>query len=231
MPADPARALGWYTRAAERGFAPAQYNLAVLHERGAGVPRDIAQAVYWYAEAARRDFAPAATNLALAYLTGAVCRAISRRRCRRWRSPRRPIGRLRLTLPAARVGPGLGESARRAVDQRRGAQPACRGHAAARIGASAAGSRSGRRTASAWAGSPSGCRRRGAEVSVARSRGAAPRPAERLRRGRGAATGARRRVRTADAGGLCRSARALRRYRRRPRTRQPRGDAAWPRRG
>ena len=106
VPADPARALGWYTRAAERGFAPAQYNLAVLHERGAGVPRDIAQAVFWYAEAARRDFAPAATNLALAYLDG---RGLPRNleAAVQTLAVATPADRARLrsALPAARVGP------------------------------------------------------------------------------------------------------------------------------
>ena len=91
---------------AQKLLDAAQYNLAVLHERGAGVPRDIAQAVYWYAEAARRDFAPAATNLALAYLDG---RGLPRNleAAVQTLAVATPADRARLrsALPAARVGP------------------------------------------------------------------------------------------------------------------------------
>ena len=41
-------ATKWYCRAAEQGFAEAQYHLGDCYERGLGVPEDIMQAVKLY---------------------------------------------------------------------------------------------------------------------------------------------------------------------------------------
>lgn len=64
---DPSAALAWLTRAAQSGFAQAQYNLAVLYDRGAGgVARNIENAGQLYMLAANQGHGPA--TLALAHL-------------------------------------------------------------------------------------------------------------------------------------------------------------------
>ena len=55
---------------AEQGNAAAQYDLAVLYERGRGVPRDYAEAASWYRKAAEQGFFPAQTNLGSMYEEG-----------------------------------------------------------------------------------------------------------------------------------------------------------------
>jgi TPR repeat protein len=45
-------AADWYRQAAERDFAIAQYNLALLYENGRGVPQDLDEARRWYQKAA-----------------------------------------------------------------------------------------------------------------------------------------------------------------------------------
>jgi localization factor PodJL len=44
-----ARAVEWFTRAAERGYVDSAFDLAVLYERGQGVPQDLRQSLKWYA--------------------------------------------------------------------------------------------------------------------------------------------------------------------------------------
>jgi TPR repeat protein len=63
--ADPSAGIAWLTRAAQNGFAPAQYNLAVLYERGAGgLPRDMENAGQLYTVAANQGHGPATLALA-----------------------------------------------------------------------------------------------------------------------------------------------------------------------
>jgi localization factor PodJL len=50
---DYSEAAAWFTRAATAGLADSQYNLAVLSERGLGVPQDERKAYFWYLVAAR----------------------------------------------------------------------------------------------------------------------------------------------------------------------------------
>lgn len=45
-------AARWFRKAAERGLKDSQFNLAVLHEQGLGVPRNPEDAVFWYSLAA-----------------------------------------------------------------------------------------------------------------------------------------------------------------------------------
>src|ERR1051326_3765653 len=52
VPKDSAKAAELYTKAAKRGYAPAEFNLAVMYQSGDGVPKDSAQAAYWYGQAA-----------------------------------------------------------------------------------------------------------------------------------------------------------------------------------
>jgi localization factor PodJL len=58
-------AVVWYRRAAIRGFAPAQYRLAVLYERGWGLPVDLARAKVWYTRAAEGGNVKAMHNVAV----------------------------------------------------------------------------------------------------------------------------------------------------------------------
>ncbi|MDH6265675.1 localization factor PodJL [Rhizobium sp. SG_E_25_P2] len=71
LAADPKAAITWYQRAADAGFAPAQYRLASIYEKGLGVDRDIAKARTLYAEAAAQGNTSAMHNLAVLNATGA----------------------------------------------------------------------------------------------------------------------------------------------------------------
>ena len=55
---DYGKAVVWYRRAARKGLAIAQSNLAVLHYLGRGVKRDFEQARHWYKAAAHCMLAP-----------------------------------------------------------------------------------------------------------------------------------------------------------------------------
>ncbi|MDP2137594.1 MAG: LysM peptidoglycan-binding domain-containing protein [Candidatus Didemnitutus sp.] len=63
-------ALVWYERAAGRGFAPAQFNLGLVHELGRGVAVDLRQAFRYYLLAAEQGFIPAQFNTGNMYATG-----------------------------------------------------------------------------------------------------------------------------------------------------------------
>lgn len=47
-PRDYQEAASWFARAAMAGVTDSQFNLAVLHERGLGLPRNIQKAYFWY---------------------------------------------------------------------------------------------------------------------------------------------------------------------------------------
>jgi len=53
----------WYRKAAEQGFAKAQYNLGVKYANGQGVKRDHAEAVRWYRKAAEQGLVSAVSAL------------------------------------------------------------------------------------------------------------------------------------------------------------------------
>ena len=44
--------MTWYKKAADKGYALAQYNLGILYEGGKGVKKDVQQAKIWYKKAA-----------------------------------------------------------------------------------------------------------------------------------------------------------------------------------
>ncbi|KQQ85979.1 peptidoglycan-binding protein [Aureimonas sp. Leaf324] len=69
-PSDPAAALTWFAQSATRGFAPAQYSLGTLYEKGNGVERNAATARDWYLLAADQGNVRAMHNLAVLYATG-----------------------------------------------------------------------------------------------------------------------------------------------------------------
>ena len=59
-----------YLKAAERGDAPAQFNLALMYDRGLGVPQDYAVALKWLRKAAEQGFIEAEFNLGNMYDNG-----------------------------------------------------------------------------------------------------------------------------------------------------------------
>ena len=59
-----------YRKAAEQGYAFAQFSLGVMHVKGTGVPQDLAEAARWYHMAARRGHGLAQYNLGVMYATG-----------------------------------------------------------------------------------------------------------------------------------------------------------------
>ena len=67
---DYAEALTWYRRAADKGFAPAQFNLGLAYELGRGVPADERQAFKHYLMAAEQGFAAAQFNVGNMYSAG-----------------------------------------------------------------------------------------------------------------------------------------------------------------
>jgi len=69
---DSHQAIAWYTRAAQRGFATAEYNLGYIYQTGRGVPPDPRRAAQWYERAAAQDHAESANNLAMMYTDGSL---------------------------------------------------------------------------------------------------------------------------------------------------------------
>lgn len=67
---DPELAAGWFFRAAEQGYADAQFNLGLLYINGEGVPQDIAHAVELFQKAAEQGHVDAQNNLGAMYFTG-----------------------------------------------------------------------------------------------------------------------------------------------------------------
>ncbi|MCM2504514.1 hypothetical protein NDN16_12615 [Aureimonas altamirensis] len=65
-----AEGLSWLGQAARRGYAPAQYRLGSLHERGVGVAKDLSLARGWYLVAARAGNVRAMHNLAVIDISG-----------------------------------------------------------------------------------------------------------------------------------------------------------------
>lgn len=59
-----------FTALAEAGDTKAQFNLAVLYEKGEGVAQDSDKALAWYQKAAEAGNVNAQYNLGLAYETG-----------------------------------------------------------------------------------------------------------------------------------------------------------------
>ena len=63
-------ALKEFAALAEQGDADAQFNLALMYEKGKGVPQDYKQAVKWYTKAAEQGDAEAQYNLGTMYAIG-----------------------------------------------------------------------------------------------------------------------------------------------------------------
>jgi TPR repeat protein len=63
-------AATWYRKAAEQGFAQAQYNMGSMYEKGQGVMQDYPQAVSWYRKAAGQEFVLAQFSMGVMYDIG-----------------------------------------------------------------------------------------------------------------------------------------------------------------
>ena len=70
IPKDYAKALEWYTKAAEQGDAEAQFKLGEIYYYSRGVPQDYAKALEWYTKAAEQGYAPAQCKVGEMYLNG-----------------------------------------------------------------------------------------------------------------------------------------------------------------
>jgi hypothetical protein len=67
---DDAEAARLTRLAAEQGFPPAEYDMALLYFTGRGVPKDINETARWLEKAANKGIAPAQNNLGLLYAVG-----------------------------------------------------------------------------------------------------------------------------------------------------------------
>ncbi|MBB3592589.1 localization factor PodJL [Rhizobium sp. BK529] len=72
LAADQKQAANWYQLSADKGFAPAQYRLGSMYEKGNGVDRDVQKAKGLYEQAASQGNASAMHNLAVLYASGAL---------------------------------------------------------------------------------------------------------------------------------------------------------------
>ena len=70
IPEDDIQAAYWWRKAAEQGFAEAQFNLGNRYAKGEGVPEDDVQAAYWWRKAAEQGVAAAQFNLGNRYAKG-----------------------------------------------------------------------------------------------------------------------------------------------------------------
>lgn len=59
-----------YRKAAEQGYASAQYNIGVMHNNGEGVLQNKRKAAEWYRKAAHRGDSQAQNDLGIMYATG-----------------------------------------------------------------------------------------------------------------------------------------------------------------
>ena len=55
-------AIKWSRKAAEQGYAAAQFNLALMYDEGEGVPKDDVQAYMWFNLAAAQEYEDAAEH-------------------------------------------------------------------------------------------------------------------------------------------------------------------------
>jgi TPR repeat protein len=68
--ADDVEAARWTRAAADQGFPPAEYDMALLYFTGRGVARDTSEAARWLQKASDKGVAPAQNNLGLLYAVG-----------------------------------------------------------------------------------------------------------------------------------------------------------------
>ena len=64
------KAVVWWQKAANQGYAKSQYNLGNCYSEGLGVPQSDVNAVKWYNKAAEQEHADAQNNLGYCYIKG-----------------------------------------------------------------------------------------------------------------------------------------------------------------
>lgn len=64
------KAIEWYQKAADQGYAQAQCSLGVMYANGEGVSKDYQKAAEWHQKAAEQGLAEAQFNLGLMYANG-----------------------------------------------------------------------------------------------------------------------------------------------------------------
>jgi len=67
---DYAEAVKWYLKAAEQGYALAQYGMGYCYYYGQGVPMDFVKAAEWWQKSAEQGNAQAQNTLGMCYLNG-----------------------------------------------------------------------------------------------------------------------------------------------------------------
>ena len=67
---DDSEAVKWFRKAADQGYADAEFYLGRSYEGGVGVPRNYAEAVKWFGKAADQGHANAQNDIGVAYLNG-----------------------------------------------------------------------------------------------------------------------------------------------------------------
>jgi uncharacterized protein len=67
---DDVEAARWFLKAAEHGYAKAEYYVGLTYSEGRGVTQDFAEAARWYRRAADQGYASAQYNLGIAYGMG-----------------------------------------------------------------------------------------------------------------------------------------------------------------
>jgi TPR repeat protein len=70
VPQDYAQAARWYRKAADQGYAKAQYNLGILYGTGKGATQDYAEAANWSRKAADQGDPVGQAFLGRFYLSG-----------------------------------------------------------------------------------------------------------------------------------------------------------------
>ena len=64
------QAFEWWLKAAENGYADAQFNLSIMYVEGIGIAKDDCKAVEWYQKAAEQGHIEAQFNLGGMYQFG-----------------------------------------------------------------------------------------------------------------------------------------------------------------
>ena len=67
---DYAEAAKWYRKAAEMGYAEAQYHLGYMYNKGKGVTQDYTEALKWFRKGADQGYAKAQNGLGYMYRNG-----------------------------------------------------------------------------------------------------------------------------------------------------------------
>ncbi|MBE9591321.1 sel1 repeat family protein [Moraxella sp. K127] len=70
LEADYKKAVEWYTKSANQGYAKAQYSLGAMYYTGQGVPQDYAKAFELFTKSANQGYAEAEYNLGVMYYNG-----------------------------------------------------------------------------------------------------------------------------------------------------------------